>query len=184
MESLVPGVMKITTPEGTDYVFMSPDEDITFKNADVSFRGRCGAIRIFKDQVDLVQASSVGQLQYHSALTGGIGPVEELFTRAEAEAVKTTVVSNGYTPLSKLPVTVTGERTELQPGVTRVTMKDGMAWLFDSPTVLDFQQDGVTFHGHRGAVVRQGETMRYAMAVGPGGELPGENRLPGVRHPG
>ena len=62
-ESLADGAARITTSTATDYVFASLD-GMTFTNADVSFDGVAGAVRVFQDEVHLVVAEGGGTIRY------------------------------------------------------------------------------------------------------------------------
>ncbi|MHB9130137.1 MAG: hypothetical protein ACYDBB_03480 [Armatimonadota bacterium] len=164
-ESPAPGVLKVTTPEGTDWVFLSPDEPITFDNGEVSFTGRTGSVRIFNDEVHLVLAAGEGKVGYKGTVVKGFGPIEQIIPVAKLTQPAT--FDQPAPTSTAIAVKVDGERKTIQPGVSKVTLADGFAYLFDSPTVLDFAADGVVFHGRKGAVVVQGEKVRYVQQADP-----------------
>ncbi len=77
VESLAEGVVRVTTPESTDYVFCAVEKPIQFKNDIVDINAYAGAVRIFKDKVLLVNASGQnGLVAYKGVKAEGIGPFE------------------------------------------------------------------------------------------------------------
>ena len=170
VESPAPGVLKITTPEGTDYVFMSPDVDITYKSAEVSFTGRAGAVRIYHDEVRLVLASGGGAVGYKDSLRRNFGPFEVSVLRPDAGKLAEQwprVSISRPMPLWFSPL-VSGEKQLIQPGVTKITGAAGFAYQFDSPTALDVTtEDGIRFRGRKGAVEVLPDRVRYLLQPDP-----------------
>ena len=91
VEPLVPGVVKVTTNESTDYIACG-DAPIHFKSGDVEIAAHAGAVRVFKDKVLLVNASGrPGSIAWKGVRAKGEGPFEHvtglLPTRSEVVAV-------------------------------------------------------------------------------------------------
>ncbi|OPZ27890.1 MAG: hypothetical protein BWZ02_01485 [Lentisphaerae bacterium ADurb.BinA184] len=170
VERLSEGALKIVTPEGTDYVFLSPDTAVAFRDAEVSFDGRAGAVRMRGDEVRLILASGAGRVGYKEHTLRGDGPFEAAMPKAQAETKADRAVPPAVPVPAALPFTarVKGVTQEVQPGVTQVKGEAGVSYLFDSPTELDVTTaDGVRFRGRRGAVELLDGAVRYVMQPDP-----------------
>ena len=74
-QALAPGVVRVTTRESTDYLFLS-DHPLSYDQDDVTFTGKAGTIRIFADQVVLCMNAGSGHIGYQGHLFAGNGPFE------------------------------------------------------------------------------------------------------------
>ncbi|MHB9132633.1 MAG: hypothetical protein ACYDBB_16310 [Armatimonadota bacterium] len=150
-ESLADGVVKITTSEGVDYVFMDR-KPMVFTREGLTFRGIAGAVRVYPNgEIDLVIAEGPGEISYRGYAVKSPVPVTKIFKPGEAATALTV-------PLPKVSITFTlnprhGKIDEVQPGVKRQQTKHGFSLAFDSPQPLTFAWDGITFTGRRGGVV-------------------------------
>ncbi len=104
------GAMKITTPEATDYAFLS-DTPLNVNIDGVVFTGKAGAVRVFSDRVTLCLNAGAGRVGYKGYVLEGAGPFERTVKLAD---VKPAVVAVGGTPKTDLNldlggVTVRGE---------------------------------------------------------------------------
>ncbi len=172
-ERLAEGVVKVVTSAGTDYVFLSPDAEIAFKNAEVSFTGRAGAVRIRNDEVRFVLASGAGSVGYKGHLLSGLAPFDVGVPLADAG----TAVARAVAPAQPLPAPlpfkplVAGARVAIQPSVTQVTGAAGTAYLFDAAAdgqSLDVTlPGGIRFRGRQGAVEILADRVRYLMQPDP-----------------
>lgn len=82
---LADGVMKITTSESTDYVFLS-DTPLAVNQDGVVFTGKAGAVRVFPDHVVLCLNSGTGRVGYKGYLLEGAGPFERTVKSADLTA--------------------------------------------------------------------------------------------------
>lgn len=71
------GVLKITTNEAVDYAFLA-DTPFTFNQDGILFTGKAGAVRVFKDRVELCLNSGVGRVGYRGMIFAGYGPFEKV----------------------------------------------------------------------------------------------------------
>lgn len=89
IEKLADGVVRVTTRESTDYVFMGVDKPVTFKDATVDIAAYAGAVRIFKDRVLLINTSGqYGKVACRGAVAEGFGPFEQAATSASPSVIK------------------------------------------------------------------------------------------------
>ncbi len=166
IERLAEGVVKVETAEGTDYVFLSPDADMAYRDDTVSFTGRAGAVRLRGDEIRLVLASGAGAVGYQGHVARGDGPFETVVVRADvAQAGERRVEPAVALPAPLLyEPQVTGAVEELQPGVRKIAGEQGIAYLFDSASELDVTlPDGIRFRGRQGAVELLDGCVRYVM---------------------
>jgi len=82
------GVLKLTTAESTDYIFVS-DTPLDFSQEGVTFAGKAGAVRVFKDRVALCLNSGVGKVGYQGCVFAGPGPFAKAVPLAELKAGET-----------------------------------------------------------------------------------------------
>lgn len=80
-ERLADGCLRITTPESTDYVFVS-DTPLAFDRDGVTFTGKAGAVRVFKNRVALCMNGGTGRVGYKGAVLEGSGPFERVIRLA------------------------------------------------------------------------------------------------------
>lgn len=76
-ESLADGVLRITTGESRDTVFVS-DEPFAHDHDGVVFSGKAGAVRLFKDRVVLSMNAGTGRVGYRGMIFEGHGPFEKV----------------------------------------------------------------------------------------------------------
>ncbi len=81
-EDLAPGVVRITTPEATDTVFLG-DEPFAWDADGVVFTGKAGAVRVFKDRVALCMNAGSGRVGYKGYVLEGHGPFERTVKLAD-----------------------------------------------------------------------------------------------------
>ncbi len=62
-ESLGDGVVRITTSESVDYVFLGRNP-LTFAQGDVEFEGIAGAVRVYSNEVHLIMGEGPGRVSY------------------------------------------------------------------------------------------------------------------------
>jgi len=79
---LAGGALKVVTGEATDFCFVS-DAPLNFKDEEVVFTGKAGAIRVFPDRVVLALNSGVGQVGYKGCVLEGSGPFERTVALAD-----------------------------------------------------------------------------------------------------
>lgn len=165
--TLADGVAKITTPEGTDYVFLNP-AGLAFKEGAVAFEGRAGAIRVRGDTVDFVVAEGAGKAAYKGFTFTAGKPARKTVAMAD-------VAKEGVAEVPADPVSITfaldaaaGAIEDIAPGVKRQQSGDVTRYAFDSAEPIAFAKDGVTFTGRRGGIVAdaQAGTVRLVMLDG------------------
>ncbi len=74
---LAPGVMRITTGESQDTVFIG-DKPFNWNRGGLVFTGKAGAIRVFKDRVAFCMNSGSGRIGYKRHILSGHGPFEQV----------------------------------------------------------------------------------------------------------
>ncbi|HOS43639.1 MAG TPA: hypothetical protein PK794_08120, partial [Armatimonadota bacterium] len=126
-ERLAEGVVKITTSEGTDYVFLS-ERPMDYQDGDIEFHGTAGAVRVYADAVHLVLGEGGGTVRYRGTGISG-APMTRVIPIAKLDG------SNmGTAWVTKHPIIVTtpkgAKREAVQPGVAKLTFNGGYAWQF------------------------------------------------------
>jgi hypothetical protein len=150
-ERLAEGAVKITTSEGTDYVFMR-NTPMDYKDGDIAFHGTAGAVRVYADAVHLVLAEGPGKVSYRGTAVNSSVPMTQVIPLAKLDGssygtwAPSARARNEAIPKNAKAVTV-------EPGVTKLTFKEGYAWQFTAAKPLDFTRDGVHFKGCNGAIV-------------------------------
>jgi hypothetical protein len=82
VEVLAPGVVKVTTPQVTDYVFLGP-APLTFKEGDVSFDGVAGMVRVFPNEVHLIVSEGPASVTCKGVTLRSSVPVTKVIPAAE-----------------------------------------------------------------------------------------------------
>ena len=152
------GVMKITHPEGTDYVFLGASP-VSYESEGVVFNGRAGAVRLDAKSVVLVKGSGEGQVGYKGRIVTGTAAVEKRFVLAQLVAGTENVAAPKGAIL--LPAVAATEqkvadgvmRGELGNGVIRyrlqgeghTSFKDKAVRLEGVTAVVDISADSVRF---------------------------------------
>jgi hypothetical protein len=149
-ERVAEGVAKITTGEGTDYVFMSRTP-MAYRDAEITFRGLAGAVRVYAEDVHLIIAEGAGEVSYRGMTVKSPVPVTKLFSRRDPEVgvwSPTLAPPPEFAPLRPRDTTVTA----MGPGITKLTSKGSITWQFATDTPVDFTREGVHFQGRRGSI--------------------------------
>jgi len=166
-ERLADGVVKISTSESTDYVFVHR-EFRTSKQDDVTFAGVAGAVRVYPKELHLVTAGGPGK-----ATCKGVGlrsGTPSCWTGSITAADSGRVIKPP-SPKHRIRFAVSRpvrKTQNVQAGVLREELDDGFAYTFESREPLDFRKDGITFAGYRGGIVVDTEkkTVRLVLVEG------------------
>ncbi|HOW64575.1 MAG TPA: hypothetical protein P5186_18960 [Candidatus Paceibacterota bacterium] len=81
-ESLGDGVARVTTSEGTDTVFLSADST-KFADADMTFEGRAGAVRVFPGEIHLLISEGPGSISYRGTTLRSETPAIQVIATAD-----------------------------------------------------------------------------------------------------
>lgn len=76
IRQVAPGVTRITTTVGTDWLFLS-HEPISFDNGEVRFSGHAGAVRVFETEAHLLVFEGPGEVGYRGATLQAAQPAME-----------------------------------------------------------------------------------------------------------
>ena len=87
-EILGDGTAKITTAEGTDYIFVDR-KPMTFRHGDVEFEGIAGAVRIRRNEVHLVIAEGPGRVSYRGTILRSPAPTMRVLRNDELSKPRT-----------------------------------------------------------------------------------------------
>lgn len=150
-EILAEGVARISTTSATDYVFASLD-GVAFTNADVSFNGVAGAVRVLRDEVHLSVLEGAGTVRYQRCTLHAGQPATRVVPMAEVHAGKTLEVPAIKVSLRFALEEKAGPIEQLAPGVRKQTLTNGVAFDFDTPQPIRFGRDQVVFVGRRGGI--------------------------------
>ncbi|MCL1857428.1 MAG: hypothetical protein FWF84_07325, partial [Kiritimatiellaeota bacterium] len=152
VEKLADGVLKIVTPESTDYVFMGVDKPITFKNKELDINAFAGAVRVFKDKALIINASGqFGTIAYKGATVEGIGPFE-----VPAKASK--IVTKAGRKLT--PVSIPNDDKAYYMDDR---LKTGRIW-----SIIDGFPPQIMCEGLQGYAAIDGDKVTFAMTQGNG----------------
>jgi hypothetical protein len=152
IQSLGDGAAKITTSEGTDYVFASR-AGMTYAQGDIAFDGIAGAVRVYPTEVHLVVMEGAGTVRYKGyTLTAG-QPATKIIPMAEINKGGAVTVPAPKTTITFALDEKAGAITPVAPGVRKQTLATGVAYAFNAEKPLTFTQDGVTFTGTRGGII-------------------------------
>jgi hypothetical protein len=166
-ESLADGAARITTRSSTDYVFASLD-GMTFKNADVSFDGVAGAVRVFQDEVHLIVTEGSGTIRYKECMLRAHVPATRVVSMAAVAQGETLEVAAPKATITFALEEKVGRIEQVAPGVRRQSRGNGVAYAFDTIQPITFAQDQVVFSGKRGGILvdHQASTVRLVMLDG------------------
>jgi len=99
--ALGPGVMELATPESTDTVFLG-DAPFDWREKEIVFTGRAGAVRVHGDRVVLCMNAGSGRVGYKGHVLEGHGPFERTVRLADLKP-GTHRIEGGY---EKKPVAI------------------------------------------------------------------------------
>jgi hypothetical protein len=151
-EARADGAAKVTTSEGTDYVFVS-NRPMQFAQGDVAFEGVAGAVRVYPNEVHLVIAEGPGRVAYQGTALVSPVPATRVIPRAELKSARTITVSAPRSAVTFALDPAQGAVEELAPGVRWQEQAHGFALEFHAAQPMTFDKDGATFHGRRGGIV-------------------------------
>lgn len=156
-ERLAPGCLKITTPESTDYVFIS-DTPLVFAKEGVVFEGKAGTVRVYRDnRVALCLNSGSGKVGYKGCVvigsagtavaelvqSGGIGKSGEHRMAGDAPKIVTIDLVRGMSVRGELPFTakLDGDTVRIHSeGRARQFILSWPEWLMHPQYFLDGQE--------------------------------------------
>lgn len=174
-EALGEGVARITTTEGTDYVFANPD-GMTWRQGDVAFEGVAGAVRVYAGQVHLIVAEGAGTISYRGCTLKAGQPTVKIVPVADVAKGGTIDVPAPRVTIAFALDEKAGKIEEVAPGVRRQKTASGFALEVNAGKSLKFEQDKVVFVGRRGGIVVD-ETAGTVRVVMLDGERIGYGRL-------
>lgn len=169
-ELLADGVARITTGEGTDYVFAGRTP-LQFRQGDVAFEGTAGAVRVYGDAVHLVVAEGPGTVTYKSVTLRSAVPATRVIPAGQTQQPQAIDQPPPGSPISLVLNAGAGPVEELSPGVKKQQRADGVTYQFDSPETLHFARDGVEFLGRRGTIVVDDKNATVRLVIVDGWEI-------------
>jgi len=166
-ELLADGAARLTTTEGTDYVFASRTP-MAFEQGDVAFQGVAGAVRVYPAEVHLVVAEGPGSVTYKGLTLRSSVPATRVIPLAQTAQKR---VIDVQAPASDIAMTLdpgAGTIQDLAPGVKRQQRATGPAFQFDSAETIHYVANEIEFLGRRGGLVVDGKakTVRLVLADG------------------
>jgi hypothetical protein len=141
---LAPGVTKVVTSEGTDYVFLSTTP-IKYAGEDVEFEGSAGAVRVAKDgKATLVLSAGPGKAGYKGAVIESAEPFEKIV--AAGQKAETIPASQWSVGKAEQAVTVEGDKVRfVESGKKYVELTNGNVGVRGvGPFDLTFTPEGIT----------------------------------------
>jgi len=145
---LAPGVMKVTTSESTDYVFLST-RGLKYEGENVVFEGGAGAVRLGKDgTVTLAMVGGAGKIGHKGFIVEGTAPLErtlkaaELKAGTEKAALPTALV---YAPQLK-------DHHEVSPGLRKAVAGDVTEYLVEFAAPVLAADSNVRVEARRAAL--------------------------------
>lgn len=173
---LAPGALKITHPEGTDYVFLGTSP-VSYEGEDVVFRGHAGAVRLDPTSVVLVKANGEGRAGYKGRIVAGVAAVEKRFALAQLTAGAEMAA---WTPGALVLTPGIATEKQLAPGVLHADLADGITrYRLTGPDPISFKDAAVRFEGRAAAVEIAPGKVRFIVAPDSYAKLSAGNR--GVR---
>lgn len=145
---LAPGVMKVTTSESTDYVFLST-RSLAYEGDQVTFDGGAGAVRVAKNgEVTLAMTGGAGRVGYKGCILEGAAPFERTFKAAELSP-RVEAIQGGAT-LAYAPVA--RDHREVAPGVRKGSAGDVTEYLVESDSPVIVADGDVRIEARRAAI--------------------------------
>lgn len=151
-ESLGEGAARVTTAEGTDYVFASPN-GMVFRQGDVAFEGVAGAVRIHSDAVHLIVAEGAGTVSYKGCTLKAGQPAVKIVPMAAVARGGTFAAPAPRTTIAFALDEKAGTVEKMAPGVRRQKSVSGFAMEFSSEKPIRFEQEKIVFAGRCGGIV-------------------------------
>jgi len=93
-EALGPGLVRLTTPESTDTVFLG-DTPYDYNQDGIVFTGKAGAVRVYPDRVTLCLNAGSGRIGYQGYVLEGFGPFERTVALKDLKPA-TVKIAEGY----------------------------------------------------------------------------------------
>jgi len=158
---LAPGVTRVVTGEGTDYVFLSPTP-LTFSAEGVTFSGLSGAVRLARGgQVTLVLTAGPGHVGYRDRIISSEVPFERVLA---AKGETATIALSAPTYGIAVPAALEGGAARaVVPGVTRSTAGDQTRYVVIAPAALDATDGNVRLHARRATVQLSPGQVRFVV---------------------
>jgi hypothetical protein len=170
VESLAPGVARITTPESVDTVFLH-HRPIVYEDDELAWRGKAGALRVFADRAVFIVAEGGGELTYRGTTLQAGAPTVRAVPAGELGDGETFTHEPELWRPAVEPDPEDGPVAVLAPGVRRQEREAGPAYFFAFEEPGEFTDEEVVFRGRRGAILidRQADRIRLRMAEGAEG---------------
>jgi hypothetical protein len=164
-----PGVMVVTTPESTDYVFLSAGH-IVYRDEAVAFEGSAGAVRIRNGKVELSLTGGKGRVGFRGVAIEGAAPIEKTIPLGSlANSIeRIEPPASAITSPPALP-----DPEQLVPGVSRAS--DGVVteYRFEAGDAapVRFERDGVRILARQGTIRIAPDGIRFVVTDGTYAEL-------------
>ena len=155
VERMGDDVLKITHPEGTDYVFLAP---IHAKHvlAGVAFEGRAGAVRVRGDTVTLALTGGAGGVGYKGRGVTGTAPFEQAVRLDQLEAGVQGLPVQLPLPRPDFPA-----GTELAAGASKITQGDRVTYVFEHSEPVAVEDGPVRIEGRNGLIAVAPDAVRF-----------------------
>jgi hypothetical protein len=155
---IAPGVTRVVTSEGTDYVFLSTTP-VRYEGEGVEFSGLAGAVRLRKDgRLTLALSAGPGRIGYQGRVIESDAPFERTLP-PDGEAPEDIAVPD-YAIQS--PATAEKERAVTEH-LTTSTVEGATQYVLDAPAATTVADGRVRLHGRRATVIVEGDRIRFVV---------------------
>jgi hypothetical protein len=151
-------VLKVVTPESTDYVFLSPTP-LTYEGEGITFTGCAGAVRVKKTDVTLALTGGPGKVGYKGHILDSAKPVEETLKLAGLKPATRTEKDPVYAmQAEKLPFNAQWMSSTKQGAMST---PDGAFYFVNTPSVTRYEENDVSIQARKAAVVIGRGSVRF-----------------------
>ncbi len=158
MTALAPGVLKIVTPESTDFVFLSPTP-ISYNADGITFSGCAGTVRVKKETVTLALTGGPGKVGYQGYVLDAAQPVEETIKLANLKPTTCNILELPYSlQTEKLPF-----NNQWMSSTKQGSMRtEGGAFYFvNTPAPTMFEENDVSIQARKAAIIVSPKGVRF-----------------------
>ena len=156
---LAPNVVKVTTTESTDYVFVSPT-NFTFEGEGIVFNGCAGAVRVGRDTVTLNLSGGAGHVGYKGYEVASPVPFERTVKLSALKPAKESIAAPrdavAYKPQLK-------DHQPLAAGVVKAVAGDRTEYLVDGRVPAVVKDGPVAIEAGHGAIAVGPQGIRFVV---------------------
>jgi len=163
VERLATNVIKVTHPEGTDFILLSATPD-RFEGQDVVLEGQAACVRVAPAGITCALLGGAGRVGYRGQLFAGVDAFERTLPANAVKPGVEVIAPENTDTLACAPRLKAHQ--PVAPGISKAIDGARTEYVVDNPTPVTFTDGDLRLEARKALVTRGPDSVRFAVPEG------------------